>query len=63
MTPELNTKGGTSDARYLSEFGVKVVEFGVINDRIHAINERVSIDEVEKLYRIFIDLIENFDFK
>lgn len=60
VCPELNTRGGTSDARYLAEFGVKVVEFGVINDRIHALDERVSIYEVEKLTEIFSDLIENF---
>ena len=41
VTPVLNTKGGTSDARRLSEFGVDAIEFGVINDRIHAKNERV----------------------
>ncbi|MBR8465545.1 succinyl-diaminopimelate desuccinylase [Campylobacter sp. faydin G-140] len=61
IKPELNTKGGTSDARYLAEFGVKVVEFGVINDRIHAVNERTSVAEVEQLYAIFRDLIENFN--
>lgn len=59
--PELNTKGGTSDARYFAEFGVKVVEFGVCNDRIHAIDERVSIEELEKLYLVFKDLLENFN--
>ena len=60
VTPLLNTKGGTSDARHFAEFGVDAIEFGVINDRIHAKNERVSINEVNKLYEIFKDLIENF---
>ncbi|EAH5857229.1 thiamine biosynthesis protein ThiF [Campylobacter jejuni] len=55
-----NTKGGTSDARYFAKYGVKVVEFGVCNDRIHAIDERVSIEEFEKLCLVFKDLIENF---
>ena len=59
-TPLLNTKGGTSDARHFSEFGVDAIEFGVINDRIHAKNERVSVDEVKKLYEVFKDLIESF---
>lgn len=63
VRPELNTKGGTSDARYLAEFGVKVVEFGVINDRIHAVDERVATEEVEKLYQIFCDLIREFNAK
>ncbi|WP_169940551.1 succinyl-diaminopimelate desuccinylase [Campylobacter sp. RM15925] len=63
VVPDLNTKGGTSDARYLAEFGVKVVEFGVINDRIHAVDERVCVDEVEKLYEIFCDFIRSFNAK
>ncbi|TQR33104.1 succinyl-diaminopimelate desuccinylase [Campylobacter sp. MIT 99-7217] len=59
-TPELNTKGGTSDARFFAEFGVSVAEFGVCNDTIHAVNERVSLDEVQGLYEVFKDFIENF---
>ena len=58
--PEFNTKGGTSDARYFAQFGIEVAEFGVCNDKIHAINEAVKIDEYEKLYDIFKDLVENF---
>ena len=60
VRPVLNTKGGTSDARHFAEFGVDAIEFGVINDRIHAKNERVSISEINKLYEIFKDLIEKF---
>lgn len=60
ITPKLNTKGGTSDARYFAEFGVKVVEFGVKNASIHAANERVSVADFEKLCLVFKDLIENF---
>jgi len=61
MTPALNTRGGTSDARYFARHGVPVAEFGVINDRIHGVNERVSIDEVTTLAQIFEDLIANFN--
>lgn len=60
VNPSLNTKGGTSDARYLSAFGVACVEFGVINDRIHAINERVSVQDVKKLTEVFINLFDEF---
>jgi succinyl-diaminopimelate desuccinylase len=59
-TPEHSTAGGTSDARFLAEFGVQTVEFGVVNDSIHAPNEHTGIDEVEKLYRIFAETIKNF---
>ena len=60
LTPKHSTAGGTSDARFFAEYGVKVVEFGVRNDTIHAPNERVAIEEVEGLYRVFRDLIESF---
>ena len=60
ITPQLNTKGGTSDARFFAEFGVSVVEFGVKNESIHAANECVSVADFEKLCLVFRDLIEGF---
>ena len=55
-----STAGGTSDARFFGQFKVDTVEFGVINDTIHSINERTSIKEVEDLTLIFERLIEDF---
>jgi len=60
ITPKHSTAGGTSDARFMAEYGIKTVEFGVINDTIHAPNERVSIEEVEGLFRVFTRVIESF---
>lgn len=60
IQPDLTTGGGTSDARFMGAFGIKVAEFGVINDRIHSINERTSIDEVEKLYKVCTKVVQNF---
>jgi len=60
-TPGLSTAGGTSDARFMGEYGIDVVEFGVRNDTIHAANERVSIDEVEALERVFAKMIKEWD--
>ena len=60
LTTKLSTAGGTSDARFMGAFNIDVVEFGVINDTIHAPNERTSIEEVEKLHRVFTELIKNF---
>jgi len=57
---KLSTAGGTSDARFMGAFGIDVVEFGVINDTIHAPNERTSIKEVERLYAVFADMVEQF---
>ncbi len=60
ITPKLSTAGGTSDGRHIAPYGIEVVEFGVINDRIHALNERTSIAEVETLYNIFVKMIKRF---
>ncbi|MNN99791.1 Succinyl-diaminopimelate desuccinylase [compost metagenome] len=56
-----STAGGTSDARFIAAYGIDVVEFGVINDTIHAPNERTSIKEVEQLCEVFKALVENFN--
>jgi len=57
MKPKHSTAGGTSDARFISPMGIDVVEFGVINDTIHAINERTTVKEVQDLYEVFKKLI------
>ena len=61
IMPRPNTEGGTSDARYFSAFGVEVVEFGLVNDRIHAVDECVKIADLEALRDIFVDFIADFD--
>ena len=55
-----STAGGTSDARFMAEYGINCIEFGTRNDTIHAPNERVSIDEVEGLFDVFCRVIERF---
>jgi len=59
-TAKLSTAGGTSDARYISQFGIDSIECGVKNDTIHAINERCGMEEVEKLEEVFLHVIKNF---
>lgn len=61
VKPKHSTAGGTSDARHMAPLGIEVVEFGVINDTIHAVNERTSRKEVEKLYEVFKNLIESWE--
>ncbi len=60
IKPKHSTGGGSSDARFLAEFKVKSVEFGVLNDTIHAPNERACIENVEGLYQVFREVIETF---
>ena len=55
-----STAGGTSDARFFGQFKIDTVEFGVVNDTIHSIDERTSIDELIKLTEVFIDIIKSY---
>ena len=55
-----STAGGTSDARYIAPYGVDVIEFGVINDTIHAPNERTTKREVELLEKVFTEVIKRY---
>ncbi|MBD3841659.1 MAG: succinyl-diaminopimelate desuccinylase [Campylobacterales bacterium] len=57
IQPKLSTAGGTSDARFFGQFKIDTVEFGVINDTIHAVNERTTVEEVTKLTQVFQELI------
>jgi len=61
LETKLSTAGGTSDARHMGAFGIDVVEFGVINDTIHAPNECTSIVEVEELCVVFKDMVKHFN--
>jgi len=58
VKPSPSTAGGTSDARFVSKYGVNVLEFGVKNETIHAPNECVTSDEIEKLTKIFQEFIK-----
>ena len=60
IRPKHSTAGGTSDARFVAQFGINVIEFGVKNDTIHAINERTTRFEVESLFKVFKNLIEEW---
>ncbi len=57
---KLSTAGGTSDARFFGLFGIDTVEFGVINDTIHAPNERTTINEVKSLNSVFNRVLNEF---
>lgn len=56
----LSTTGGTSDARFFAAHQVEVVELGVPNDRIHALDERVNERDLFALYEIFKDFLHSY---
>jgi succinyl-diaminopimelate desuccinylase len=50
--PALTTGGGTSDARFIKDF-CPVVEFGLVNTTIHAVDEHVPLADMTKLTAIY----------
>jgi succinyl-diaminopimelate desuccinylase len=58
ITPEENTGGGTSDARFIAPLGAEVVEMGPINASIHKIDECVSVADLEQLPDLFCEFAE-----
>ena len=56
--PQLSTTGGTSDGRFLARICPQVVEFGPINASIHQVDERVLIQDIERLTRIYQRTLE-----
>ena len=52
LSAELSTGGGTSDARFLKDFG-PVIEFGLCNATMHKTDEAVALDDLEALARIY----------
>jgi succinyl-diaminopimelate desuccinylase len=57
--PALTTGGGTSDARFIKDY-CPVIEFGLVNQTIHAVDERVAISDLETLARIYERFIAGF---
>jgi len=55
--PLLSTGGGTSDARFIQAH-CPVIEFGLINQTIHQIDERVEIDDLYRLTDIYARMIK-----
>ena len=51
-TPALTTSGGTSDARFIQAH-CPVVEFGLVNATIHAIDEHTSLSDLESLTEVY----------
>ncbi len=57
--PELSTTGGTSDARFIKDF-CPVVEFGLISQTMHKIDEQANVADVEALTDIYTDILRSY---
>jgi succinyl-diaminopimelate desuccinylase len=57
--PELSTSGGTSDARFISSY-CPVIEFGLVGQTMHQIDERTPVADLEKLTKIYRGILERY---
>ncbi|MGB7855653.1 MAG: M20/M25/M40 family metallo-hydrolase, partial [Pseudolabrys sp.] len=57
--PGLSTTGGTSDARFITHH-CPVVEFGLVGQTMHQINERVPVAHLQKLTGIYRTIIDRY---
>jgi succinyl-diaminopimelate desuccinylase len=59
--PIINNGGGTSDGRFLQVMGSEIVELGPLNETIHKTDENVSLQDLETLKGIYMDLLERLN--
>lgn len=57
--PKLSTTGGTSDARFIKDY-CPVVEFGLVGQTMHMVDERVAVSDLETLTVIYQTFIEQW---
>ncbi len=58
-TPVLSTTGGTSDARFITAH-CPVVEFGLVGETMHAVDERVAVEDLARLQAVYERVIEAY---
>ena len=59
VKPELSTSGGTSDARFVKNH-CPVVEFGLVGQTMHAVDERVSVEQIRQLKAIYTRILQDY---
>jgi succinyl-diaminopimelate desuccinylase len=57
--PKLSTSGGTSDARFITNY-CPVVEFGLVGQTMHQVDERVPVKELIDLTAIYRKIIDQY---
>ena len=58
-TPVLSTTGGTSDARFIKDIA-PCVEFGLVGNTMHKVNECVAVSDLKKLKKIYYKILESY---
>ena len=57
--PELSTSGGTSDARFIKDY-CPVIEFGLVGQTMHAVDERAPVSDIDGLTRIYRRILDAY---
>ena len=57
--PELSTTGGTSDARFIASH-CPVIEFGLVGQTMHQVDERAAVSDLEALTRIYRAILDRY---
>ena len=55
--PELGISGGGSDANVIAGFGIPTVNLSVGYEEIHTTNERIPVEELEKLADLLEEIV------
>ncbi len=58
-TPELGTTGGTSDARFIKDYG-PIAELGMLNATAHKVDEHVSLDDLRGLEAVYGAALDSY---
>ncbi len=59
ITPEMSTSGGTSDARFIKDV-CPVVEFGLVGQTMHQVDERVAVAHIGALKSIYLRVLQSY---
>lgn len=59
VTPVLSTTGGTSDARFVKHH-CPVVEFGLVGQSMHQVDEHVALDHIRQLKAIYSRILTSY---
>jgi succinyl-diaminopimelate desuccinylase len=59
IDPVFSTTGGTSDARFIKKIS-PCLEFGLVNKTMHKVDECVSLPDLRKLKRIYLEILKKF---
>jgi len=59
LTPKLSTTGGTSDARFIKDY-CPVIEFGLLSQQMHKIDEHVATADLVALTEIYRRILERY---